>query len=111
MKTIAKKDKMEEWTKEEKQQINLFYGCEILYEKATIEQIKDSSSPSDAYLVYYETDSKKYVDVCRGRKRADIFDLYYDKYKEKKLKKIDFGYGKVNPRIWGYKPSENKKRK
>jgi len=49
--------------------------------------------------------------VCRGRKRADVFDLYYDKYQEKQLKKIDFGYGRVNPRIWGYKPPENKKKK
>ena len=111
MKTIAKKDKMEERTKEEKKQIHSFYGCELMYEKANLEQIKDSSSPSDAYLVYYELDGKNYVDVCRGRKGSDIFDLYYDKYKEKQLKKIDFGYGRINPRIWGYKPSENKKKK
>lgn len=111
MRTIAKKDKMKEWTKEEQNQINMSYGCELLYEKATIEQIKDSSSPSDAYLVYYKTDGINYVDVCRGRKRADIFDMYYDKYKEKELRKIDFGYGRVNPRIWGHKPTENKKKK
>lgn len=111
MKTIVDKDKMAEWTKEEKIQINLNYGCELIYEKATIEQIKDTTSPSDAYLVYYKIDDNSYIDVCRGRKRVDIFDLYYDKYKEKKVTKIDFGYGRVNPRLWGVQGKESKKKR
>jgi hypothetical protein len=111
MKTIVDGDKMTEWTKEEKKQINSIYGCELIYEKASPEQIKDTSSPSDAYLVYYKIEEENYIDVCRGRKRVDIFDLYYDKYREKNLIKIDFGYGRVNPRLWGIQGKEIKKKK
>jgi hypothetical protein len=37
--------------------------------------------------------------------------MYYDKYGPGTVKKIDFGYGRTNPRVWGYKPKEAKKRK
>lgn len=111
MKTIAKDKKMGEWTKEEKEKINSVYGCELIHEKASSEQVKDTSLPNDAYLVYYEVEGEVHVDVCRGRKRVDIFDLYYDKFGAKAIKKIDFGHGRTNPRLWGYKPTENKKKR
>ncbi len=111
MSIIAEERKMDEWTNEEKQKINSVYGCELIYEKATPEQVKDTSLPNDAYLVYYEVEGKTYIDVCRGRKRVDIFDLYYDKFGSEALKKIDFGYGRTNPRLWGYKSPENKKKR
>lgn len=110
MKTIAK-ETMVEWTKEEKEKINSVYGCELIYENATPDQVKDTSVPNDAYLVYYEVDGTGYVDVCRGRKRVDIFDLYYDKFGSNTIKKIDFGYGRTNPRLWGDKKKEGKKKK
>jgi hypothetical protein len=111
MKTIAKDRKMGEWTKEEKEKINSVYGCELIHEKATDEQVKDKSLPNDAYLIYYEVEGESFVDVCRGRKRVDIFDLYYDKFGSKAIKKIDFGHGRTNPRLWGYKPTESKKKR
>jgi hypothetical protein len=110
MKTIAK-ETMVEWTKEEKEKINSVYGCELIYENATPDQIKDTSVPNDAYLVYYEISGVNYVDVCRGRKRVDIFDLYYDKFGSNTIQKIDFGYGRTNPRLWGNKIKEEKKKK
>lgn len=110
MKTIAK-ETMVEWTKEEKDKINSIYGCELIYENATPDQIKDTSVPNDAYLVYYEVANVNYVDVCRGRKRVDIFDLYYDKFGSNTIKKIDFGYGRTNPRLWKEKTKSEKKKK
>ena len=41
---------------------------------------------------------------------ANIFDMYWDKFREG-LKSIDFGYGRVNPRLWGYQSPKTKKRK
>jgi len=99
MRNAIKKRKMVEWTNEEKEKINSVYGCELIYTNATLEQIKDTSVPNDAYLVYYQVNNDNYVDVCRGRKRVDIFDLYYDKLGSKAIKKIDFGYGRTNPRL------------
>ena len=86
------------------------YGCEILLEKTTLQKVKDPSFPSDAKLIWYEIDGETYIDLCRGR-NVKIFDMYYDKYGPGVVQKIDFGYGRVSPKIWGYKAPEAKKRK
>ena len=98
------------WNPEEKNSIPPRYGCQIIYSNTTLEQIKDPSLPNDAYVVIYQSDNKTYMDLCRG-KRVSIFDLYYDTFGPGSLKKIDFGYGRVNPTIWGYQKQDNKKRK
>jgi hypothetical protein len=36
--------------------------------------------------------------------------MYWDKFREN-LKSIGFGYGRHNPKTWGYKAPEKKKRK
>ena len=87
------------------------YGCEIIFEKATMNQAKDSSLPNDAYLIWYNIDGETFMDVTRCRKRVDLFDLYYDKYGPGSVVKIDFGYGRVNPKLWGYKAPEKKKKR
>jgi len=88
------------------------YGCDILLEKTTIERAKDKSFPNDAYLVWYVVDGQEYIDLTRGS-RVRIFDLYYDRYGPNSLKRIDFGYGRTNQKLWGNKKSsdKNKKRK
>ena len=86
------------------------YGCEILLEKATLQQLKDPSFPLDAYIVTYIIKDETYADLCRGSK-VKIFDLYFDKFGHDSIQKIAWGYGKVNPRIWGYKAPEKRKRK
>jgi len=106
----AEKD-MAEFAKEEKQILPHSYGCEILLEKTTIAQAKDASFPNDAYLVWYVVDGKERLDLCRAAKKTSLFDMYYDKYGHGSVQKIDFGYGRVNPKLWGYKAPEKKKRK
>lgn len=86
------------------------YGCEILLEKTILEKVKDPSFPSDAKLIWYEVNEETHMDLCRG-KNVKIFDMYYDKYGPGAVQKIDFGYGKTNPRVWGCKPKGVKKRK
>lgn len=87
------------------------YGCQILLEKTTIELANDKSYPTDAKLIWYVDDGTEYVDLTRCKKSVDLFDMYYDKYGPGAVRKIDFGYGTVKPKLWGYKPSEKKKKK
>lgn len=87
------------------------YGCEILLENTTVDKAKDSSFPNDAYLIWYVVDGQECIDLTRCHKRVNLFDMYYDKYGPGAIQKIDFGYGRVNPKLWGYKQPEKKKRK
>ena len=87
------------------------YGCEIILEKTTIDKVKDKSFPTDARIVKYVDNGIEYIDLTRGKKMVSIFDMYYDRYGPGAVKSIDFGYGSVNPKMWGYKSPEKKKRK
>ena len=105
------KKKIEENKKEEKSISSNQYGCEILLEKTTIEKAKDSSFPNDAYLIWYLVNEEYYVDLTRCGKKSRLFDMYYDTYGPGAVQRIDFGYGRVNPRLWGYQKTEKRKRK
>ena len=48
--------------------------------------------------------------MVRGT-RTRIFDMYYDKYGPGAVQKIDFGYGRTNPKLWGYKQPDKKKKR
>jgi hypothetical protein len=110
MSTGVKEREMAEKKSEEKTTNPAIYGCEIVLEKTTLEKVHDPSFPSDANIVWYESEGKTCIDLCRG-KNSNIFDMYYDKYGPGAVKKIDFGYGKLRPNLWGYKPPEKKRRK
>ena len=104
---VAEKEKKEEENKIDPSD----YSCQVLLEKTTLEKANDKSLPSDGYLVWYNVDGKELLDVTRSGKQANVFDLYYDKY-GKELKRIEWGFGTINPSQWGYKqPDKKKKRK
>ena len=105
------KKKIEENKKEEKSISSNEYGCEILLEKTTIEKSKDASFPNDAYLIWYIVNEEYYVDLTRCGKKSSLFDMYYDTYGPGAVQRIDFGYGRVNPRLWGYQKTEKRKKK
>ena len=100
---------MAEYEREERSVLPSTYGCEVLLEKTTLERAKDSSFPNDAYLIWYTVDEKENLDLVRGT-RVRIFDMYYDKYGPGVVQKIDFGYGRTNPKLWGIQQPEKKKR-
>lgn len=100
---------MAEYGREEKTILPSKYGCDVLLEKTTLERAKDSSFPSDAYLIWYKDNDITNIDLVRG-KRVSIFDMYYDKYGPDSIQKIDFGYGRVNPKLWGYQKPEKKRK-
>ena len=87
------------------------YGCQILQEKTTLEQANDKSLPNDARLIWYIVDGVEYIDLTRCKKTSQLFDMYYDKYGPGAVKKIDFGFGQMNPKLWGIKPKKEGKKK
>jgi len=108
---VGERKKMAESSKKEKQILPHEYGCQILLEKTTLDKAKDSSFPNDAYLIWYIEDGNKYLDLTRCPKMVNLFDMYYDKYGPDSVQRIDFGYGRMNPKLWGNQKSEKKKRK
>ena len=106
---VSTEKDMADYGKDERIIVPSSYGCDILLENTTIEQAKDSSFPNDAYLIWYIVDEKESIDLVRGS-RTRIFDMYYDKYGPGAVQKIDFGYGRTNPKLWGYKQPEKKKK-
>ncbi len=62
-------------------------------------EAEDKSLPYIAYLVEYSQDGMTKFDICIAGKRVDLFDHYYDQYKQ------DFvtftqTQGRMNPRLW-----------
>ena len=107
----AQGNTMAEYSENQKIVLPHEYGCEILLEKTVLSKAKDSSFPNDAYLIWYIVDGEEYIDLTRTTKRVNLFDMYYDKYGPGSVQKIDFGYGRVNPKLWGYKQPEKKKKR
>ena len=88
------------------------YSCQVLLERTTLEAANDKSFPTDARLIWYIVGNQKFVDLVRCAKVSKLFDMYYDKYGKGSVQRIDFGYGTVNPKLWGAKvKKEGKKRK
>ena len=85
----------------------------ILYENCQVKDASDTSLPYTSYLVEYVKDGKVQYDVSVGDKKSELFDYYWDKYKQD-LKKIDNTGGLVNPNRWDIsmlKKPERKTRK
>ena len=111
MSTLTKEGKMEKNKKDQDILNPSLYRCELLLEKTTFDKAKDSSFPTDAYLIWYKVENEIHMDLCRCNRRSDLFDLYYDRYGPGSVQKIDFGYGKVSSKLWGYKKPEGKKKR
>ena len=110
-KTKTEKQVAEEKKKEEVKFDPSEYSCEIILEKTTKDKAQDRKFPSDAFNVTYVVDGEERLDVTRSGKQSNVFDMYYDRYGKDALKRIDWGYGTVNPSTWGYKSPEKKKRR
>ncbi len=108
--TVKEKQKAEE--KQEEESIKPSdYSCELLLEKTTMEKARDPKFPSDAFNVTYVVDGTQHLDVVRSGKQVNVFDFYYDKYGKDAIKRIDWGYGNVNPNSYGYQAPEKKKKR
>ena len=106
--------KEEIWSTEEKSKIKSQYGCEMLVENGSRQDVSSPEYPTDAYIVSYavyesgKLGETKY-DLTRGTK-TNLFDLYYDKFKHG-LKDIQFGQGNISPKLWGHRVKQASKKK
>lgn len=105
--SVEEKSKMAEKTKKETEVLPYEYGCEILLEKTSIDKVKDPYLPNDTYLIWYIHEGKEHIDMVRGS-AVRVFDMYYDRYGANSIQKIDFGYGRMNPKVWATNNSNNK---
>ncbi|MDW7641835.1 MAG: hypothetical protein SCG72_05470 [Nitrosarchaeum sp.] len=69
---------------------------------------KNKSLPTDSYLVTYISEEETKNDIVQSVSQADIFDYYYDLYKN--VISIDWTDGKISPRFYGQTKPEKKKR-
>ena len=97
------------WSKKERDASKEIYGCEIIVENGSKQDIHTREAPTDCLIVSYEFDGEMHQDLTRGT-RVAIFDMYYDKFKDG-IKKIDYGYGTIKPNLWGYQSQGPKKKK
>ena len=100
---------MEHWTPAEREICKSRYGCDIIVENGSYEEVCTKEAPRDAYIIKYLVDGKICSDLTRGSK-IKLFDMYWDKFHEN-LKSIEFGYGTLNSKTWGYQAPKTKKRK
>ena len=110
MTTKTEEKKQSIWSKEEKEKIGSEYGCDIVVEDGSIEDVSTKQAPTDAYIITYLYEDKVHYDLTRGTK-VTIFDMYWDKFKGG-LQSIGYGNGGIKPNLWGYQsPVKKKKRK
>jgi hypothetical protein len=72
---------------------------------------KDRSLPINSYIITYTVDDIKKHDIVQASGFVEVFDVYYDQYGKDTIKSIKWTEGRVNPRLYGYKIKETKKRK
>ena len=106
---VTQESKMESWTSSEKENSKKVYGCEIMIENGTWEQVTTKECPNDAHIIKYEVDGETRYDLTRSQKVVNIFNMYWDKFRDG-LKSIEYGKGAYNPKLWGSKPPKEKKK-
>lgn len=69
----------------------------------------DTSLPTNSFLVEYVIDKTIHYDIVMANKQVDIFDYYWDHFRHDLLT-FNQTKGKINPKLWGYKSSSEKKK-
>ena len=82
---------------------------DILHEKCEKDKATDKKLPTDSFLVTYKVEDEIRYDVTRAGSVNEIFDNYYDKYKN--VQGISWTSGIVNPRSFGNQPKLEEKPK
>ena len=108
-KTQDKEKHMDHWTTAEKETCKSRYGCDIIVENGSYAEVCTKEAPRDAYIIKYLVDDNICFDLTKGSK-IKLFDMYWDKFRGN-LKSIEFGFGTISPKTWGYQAPKTKKRK
>lgn len=85
-------------------------SLKILQQNCDPNLAQDKSLPYTAYIVKYKDSAEGICyDIVIANKKTDIFDFYWDKYREG-LISFKQSEGRVNPKLWFYKDETKKKR-
>ena len=63
---------MDSWSASERENSKKNYGCEIMIENGTWEQVTTKECPNDAQIVKYEVDGQLRYDLTRGQKKVEF---------------------------------------
>jgi len=70
----------------------------IIHQNCDPELANDRSLPHTAYLVEYDDGNKVCYDIAVSSKRVEIFDYYWDKYRN--VISLKQSEGRTNPKLW-----------
>ena len=70
----------------------------LVFEKCQRDKANDKKLPSDSFVVSYNDKEELKYDIVRAAAFVDVFDAYYDKYKN--VKGIEWTQGIVHPRTY-----------
>ena len=82
----------------------------ILKQDCRKDEANDKSLPYTCYLVVYKVDGVEKYDLAMASKQVDLFDYYYDLYKENFVSMMQ-AEGRVAPNMWRDPAEKTKKPK
>ena len=71
---------------------------QLLFEKCPRDKADDKKLPSDSFVVSYNDKDELKYDIVRASAQVDVFDAYYDKYKN--VKGIEWTKGIIHPKTY-----------
>ena len=70
----------------------------LIFEKCPRDKANDKKLPSDSFVVSYNDNEELKYDIVRASAQVDVFDAYYDKYKN--VKGIEWTKGIIHPKTY-----------
>ena len=81
-------------------------GVNIIHANCDPELANDRTLPHTAYLIEFDDGNGVIYDIVTASKRVDIFDYYWDKYRN--VISMTQTEGRANPKLW-QDPKKKKK--
>lgn len=82
-------------------------SIQIIHQNCDPKLAEDRTLPYNAFIVKYYDDEQYNYDIVICNKKTDIFDYYWDRYREG-LIAFKQTEGRVNPKLWS--PTNKKKK-
>ena len=70
----------------------------LIFEKCPRDKANDKKLPSDSFVVSYNDKEELKYGIVRASAQVDVFDAYYDKYKN--VKGIEWTKGIIHPKTY-----------
>jgi hypothetical protein len=82
----------------------------IVHQNCDSELANDRTLPYNSYIVEYNDGTSTCYDIVITDKKVDIFDYYWDRYREDLIgfKQTE---GRVNPKLWDGNKKQTKKKR